>query len=350
MPNTCFNARRAQRLAAMLAGLLLAGPALATNVYLQTPLGLVEVELFDEQAPATVANFLAYIDDGAYEEAFIHRSLPGFVVQGGGYRFVNNAVQDVPKLPPVVNEPGISNTRGTLAMAKLPDDPDSATSQWFINLVDNSDVLDDQNGGFTVFGQVVGEGMRIIDQIASIEGFNLGAPFTDLPLINYPGFGAVTSANLVFVEPLRRGEFQINTGLNDVWSDPAIQGQGFSVSVFPDTGLVFLAWFTYDTERPADDVPANLGEAGHRWLTAFGSFEGNVASLKIEVTRGGLFDTPPPELDQAVDGTMELEFIDCENGIFSYDIPSIDRQGVIAVKRTVPDNVARCEELAYLPD
>ena len=89
-------------------------------------------------------------------------------------------------------------------------------------------------------------------------------------------------------------EFEINAGLNDAWWDPETSGQGFFITVFPDGGTLFLAWFTYDTERPPDDIEAFLGEPGHRWLTAFGAIEGNIAVLEVETTSGGLFDQSPP--------------------------------------------------------
>ena len=158
-----------------------------SHVTLQTPLGDVEIELFDDQAPQTVANFLNYVNDGDYQNTFVHRSEPGFVIQGGGYSFLNGTVYNVPADDPVANEPGVSNLRGTIAMAKRGGDPDSATSQWYINLADNSNPLDADNGGYTVFGQVVGDGMDIIDQIVALEVWAFNAPFGSLPLIDYDG-------------------------------------------------------------------------------------------------------------------------------------------------------------------
>lgn len=159
-----------------------------TLLRMQTSLGNIDLELFDDAAPQTVANFLNYVNDGDYRNTIIHRSIPGFVIQGGGYELQSGSPRlvPVPTDPPVVNEPGISNTRGTLAMAKQPGDPNSATSQWFINLGDNSSNLDQQNGGFTVFGQVLD--MAPVDAIAAVPTFNFGGAFTDIPLRDFtPG-------------------------------------------------------------------------------------------------------------------------------------------------------------------
>lgn len=326
---------------------LACAPALATNVVLQTPLGDVQVELFDAATPATVANFLAYLNNGAYTNSFLHRSVPGFIVQGGGFTFSDGTTVAIPTLPPVINEPGISNVRGTIAMAKVGGNPDSATSQWFINLGDNAANLDNQNGGFTVFGQVVGQGMEVVDAIAALPVWNAGgAPFNELPLIGFSGSGSITAEHLVFADTTLASHFSINAGLNDSWFNPQTAGQGFFITVFPDIQQLFLAWFTYETERPDDSVSANLGEPGHRWLTAFGSFAGNGASLDIEVTQGGIFDAVEPATAQSLDGTIVLQFSDCENGTVTYDIPSINRQGVIPIQRIALDNVPRCEELA----
>ncbi len=160
-----------------------------TIVTIDTSLGTFEMEMLDQDAPATVANFLNYVQRGSYDGTFIHRSLPGFVIQGGGF-FFDPATGSAPGIvtdPPVVNEFKVSNTRGTVAMAKLEGDQNSATSQWFVNLADNSVNLDNQNGGFTVFARVLGNGMGVVDAIAALPRQNFQGSFTDTPTINYTG-------------------------------------------------------------------------------------------------------------------------------------------------------------------
>jgi peptidyl-prolyl cis-trans isomerase A (cyclophilin A) len=341
-----YGARRLCLLILFVFSALFAGSLQATNVIIKTSLGDVELELFDEAAPQTVANFLTYVESGAFTNSFIHRSVPGFIVQGGGFTFANGAQSSIPTNPPVINEPGISNTRGTIAMAKLGNDPNSATSQWFINLGDNSANLDAQNDGFTVFGQVIGDGMQVIDAIAALMRWDAGAPFSDIPLIDYSGSGTITEEHLVFADVEIAVDFLINAGLNDTWLNLGTGGQGFFITVFPDIGKVFLAWFTYDTERPDQSITAILGDAGHRWLTAFGSYVGNTATLDIEITSGGVFDSATPAPTQMADGTIMLEFIDCENGTVSFNIPSQNLQGVIPIVRIAADNVPRCVQMA----
>lgn len=153
--------------------------------------GVVNVLLFDQTgagAPESVANFLNYVDDGDYAGSIIHRSVPGFIVQGGGFAVEpESGIEEIPADPAVVNEFSAerSNTRGTIAFAKLGNDPDSATNQWFFNLGDNSANLDNQNGGFTVFGEALAdEDLATIDAIASIPDIeDFGGAFTDVPLI-----------------------------------------------------------------------------------------------------------------------------------------------------------------------
>ena len=322
------------------------GMALATEVTLTTPLGDVGIELFDEAAPETVANFLKYINDGDYKNSFIHRSAPGFVVQGGGFTFINDRVDEIPTDPPVINEPGISNTRGTIAMAKLGGQPNSATSQWYFNLDDNSADLDAANGGYTVFGRVTGDGMDVIDAISDLQVWQGNPPFGELPLIDYSGSGDVTEEHLVMIDITENSTFFINPGLNDAWFNENSSGQGFLITVFPEIETVFLAWFTFDTQRPDESVTAMLGEPGHRWLTAQGNYSGNKAVLDIIVSEGGIFDSGTPEPTPRQDGTIVLEFTDCNSGTVSYDIPSVARQGTVPVKRISLDNVPLCEELS----
>lgn len=174
------------------AGLLMTQAVSATTVQFQTVLGDFEVNLFDKTTPKAVDNFLAYVKANAYANTIIHRSVPGFVIQGGGYQYSGTAPVVVPQNAKVVNEPVYSNLRGTIAMAKVRGQPDSATNQWFINLNDKNAtdkthnyVLDTNNGGFTVFGQVTGNGMAIVDAIAALNRFNMGSPLDTIPLRNY---------------------------------------------------------------------------------------------------------------------------------------------------------------------
>lgn len=168
--------------------------------------GITNVLLYDQAgsgAPLSVQNFLNYVNDGDYVNSIIHRSIPGFIVQGGGFVVNNlasnlqtaetraNAVSEVPADAAVQNEfsAARSNTRGTLAYAKLGNNPNSATNQWFFNLADNSSNLNNQNGGFTVFGEVISEAdLNAVDAIATLPRFNATtffsqSAFSDLPLI-----------------------------------------------------------------------------------------------------------------------------------------------------------------------
>ena len=336
--------------------LILPGMAMAKIVLIETPLGDIEIELLENDAPKTVANFLNYIENNRYDKTFIHRNMPGFIIQGGGFTFVDGEVSGVETFPTVENEFKVSNTRGTVSMAKLSTDPNSATSQWFINLADNSGNLDNQNDGFTVFARVVGDGMDVADAISALPTWNassvLGTVFTDLPLIDFLNDGSpLAEANMVMTAVSEKQEavpFVMNAGLNDAWYDPDTDGQGFFITIFPELNFISLAWFTYDTELPPDDASANLGDPGHRWMTAGGTIEGNRAVMDITITRGGLFDTAT-ETDRTdppgSDGTITITFEDCSAGLVEYDIASINQQGAVPIQRVVGDNIALCEAL-----
>jgi len=150
---------------------------------------------------------------------------------------------------------------------------------------------------------------------------------------------------LPLVEP--SGEtFTINAGLNDAWYDPATNGQGFLLTVYEDIPLIFLAWFTFDTERPPNEVTAQLGEPGHRWLTAQGPFTGNTATLDINISEGGIFDSAAPVPQNRIDGTIELVFEDCTSGTVNYEIESVGQVGQISIQRVADGNVALCQVLA----
>ncbi len=143
--------------------------------------------------------------------------------------------------------------------------------------------------------------------------------------------------------------FKMNAGLNDAWYNRATSGQGFFITIFPDLGAASLAWFTYDTVLPPVDATANLGDPGLRWLTAVGPYVDNQALMDIEMTSGGLFDTyteiirtDPP----GSDGTILLTFDNCYSGTIEYDIPSINRHGIVPIERVAIDNAALCEALS----
>jgi len=170
--------------------------AQALVVSLTTPLGEVCIELFEDAAPGHVTNFLWYLDQGEIDGSFFHRLVPDFILQGGGFRAVAGEHETIPAREGVVvvNEPceldlftndlpsvpicsTRGNERGTLAMAKLGGDPDSGTTNWFINLADNRPNLDNQNGGFTVFGQVLEEDMAVVDALAALDAAPLSQLF-----------------------------------------------------------------------------------------------------------------------------------------------------------------------------
>ncbi len=138
------------------------------EVLVSTSMGDIKIELFPTDAPLTVKNFLAYVKDGFYKGTIFHRVIPGFMIQGGGF------TADMTMKPtgrPVKNEAGnsLKNDRGTVAMARTAD-PDSATSQFFINVV-NNDSLNrpmPDGYGYAVFGKVV-EGMDVVDKISSVK-------------------------------------------------------------------------------------------------------------------------------------------------------------------------------------
>ena len=141
--------------------------------------------------------------------------------------------------------------------------------------------------------------------------------------------------------------FGINAGMNDAWYNPATNGQGFLIIVWENIQMMFVAWFTYDVERPPEDVKAILGEPGHRWLTAQGPYSGDTAILDILVSSGGVFDSAEPAVGLPVkDGTMQVQFTDCNAGVITYNIPSVNRSGEVPIERIGLDNVVLCEALA----
>lgn len=170
-------------------------------VRVSSVVGDILIETFDSVTPNTANNFLELVRQGRFEDMFFHRSVPGFVVQGGGFTWptASDQTEQVSHFGTLDNEfanwfnPQFGNlsqgtpinTRGTLAMAKVGGDPNSATSQFFFNLGDNSSNLDGQNGGFTVFARTIKDTISVVDTIAGLQRVNAGGPFDTLPVRNY---------------------------------------------------------------------------------------------------------------------------------------------------------------------
>lgn len=166
---------------------------------------IMDFALFSTRTPGTRTNFLKYVADGDYNNSFIHRSMPGFVIQGGGFYDTTPgagfSLGNVPTDDPITNEFGVSNTEGTVSMAKLGGDPDSATSQWFVSLGANSDNLDHQNGGFTVFGRVTKSTFSSAEDFGNTTLFpvwNAGGAFSNLPLnASFDNSASITDTDLI---------------------------------------------------------------------------------------------------------------------------------------------------------
>ena len=170
--------------------------AAGTLAVFRSPVGEIDVELFDTDKPVTVTNFMRYVESGAYTNMFIHRWEPNFVIQGGGYYTANRQTTNVglalvPTSGTITNEYSVgrtfSNTYGTIAMARVGGQTNSATSQWFFNLTNNS-FLDSVDGGFTVFGRTV-RGTNVLNRFlggaytTNIWRINIGGALNTLPVL-----------------------------------------------------------------------------------------------------------------------------------------------------------------------
>lgn len=148
---------------------------MATKIEMATSMGTMQIELDEENAPVTVENFVGYANDGFYDGTIFHRVINGFMIQGGG---MNPDLSQKENKAPIVNEAnnGLKNDKGTLAMART-NDPNSATSQFFINHADNAflNYAGDANPGYAAFGKVV-EGMDIVEAIANVKTGNDDVP------------------------------------------------------------------------------------------------------------------------------------------------------------------------------
>ena len=254
--------------------------ALASDIVrVDTDSGSFVLEMYADTAPVTVANFLSYVNSGAYEGTIIHRKVNNFVIQGGGF-YYDPASSDIAAIsvgPAIVNEFSRSNTRGTIAMAKLGGDPNSATSQWFVNLGDNSANLDSQNGGFTVFGKVLGTGMTAADAIGALRTVNItGAmSFSDVPYLSLTG---ATIADADFV----------NVSMSAL-STSAKFGSG-KLSVALNAGAIGQAWVDFTITQSSPDPVITLVPSSTLFIdrtledmATFDAFSGTLLIPELEI-------------------------------------------------------------------
>jgi cyclophilin family peptidyl-prolyl cis-trans isomerase len=274
----------------------------------------VMVQLSDSVTPQTVANFLAYVNAGLYNNTIIHRSVSAFIVQGGGFSNASG-LPAINTFSAVVNEfandfaaasNGPVNIRGTIAMAKLSGDPNSATDQWFINLADNSSNLDNQNGGFTTFGTVVGTGMNVFDTITTLPQTNLGDPFTNLPLA---GDGTGSYANLVTLTYATAESTYTITGNTNpsLFSSVSVVGSQLQLNYAPDqvgsaditvtatdfNGHILTDTFTASVTQPAigvTDGGTTLTDSQATADSLGSAAQGATVSKTLRVTNNGNAD------------------------------------------------------------
>ena len=326
--------------------------------------GVTDVLLFDqagEGAPETVANFVNYVEDNDYANSIIHRSIPGFIVQGGGFAVDSenfdlnlDAVEEIPADEPVVNEfsPSRSNTRGTIAMAKLGNDPNSATNQWFFNLNNNSENLDNQNGGFTVFGEVLTpEDLAPIDAISLLQPLGVTGVFSDLPLVvenaenaDFVGINNVTllqQPELEFAVIENSNPELVNATINDgeLLLDYAEDGSGIARITVSATDL------QGDTVEDRfivaiEDIEPDLSPEGSTVYRFLNSDTGVHLYTSSEVERDAILETLPNYVSEgsayvSVDpftGSPEPEqvyrFLNSDTGTHLYTVSEIERESV----------------------
>ena len=253
------------------------------TVRLATTQGNIDILLLEKQAPLSVANFMTYVNSNKYDNTIVHRAPLDFVVQMGGY---DTSFADItpPGTPTVQNEfsPTRSNTRGTVAYAKVgpqgnnpptPETINSATSEFFINLGDNSQNLDNQNGGFTVFGRVDASGMTVADAIDALPKTTVNVPtgnFADVPLRQSPPSTTPPSASDLVV-------------VNDV----TVISEGAAVT------------YTVTSSNPALVNPSIL--SGRNLLLNYGTGIGT-ATVTVTATEAGTGATATDTFDVTVGG------------------------------------------------
>ena len=236
-----------------------------TNVTFTTDYGAFVVTLLPDAAPLSVANFLYYVENltTGYnaEGSFFHRSVPGFVLQGGGYGVGGGAGVVIPTQAPVPSEASASrpNTAGAIAYATVSGDANSGTDQFFFNLVDNPSL----NGGFTVFGSIT-SGFNVVQTIAALQVVNAGSPLTELPIDK-----GATAAAFNFARDVVDFRVSLNLGVTDTTPVRPFAQATISDAVATETVTITYAGFS----NGVFSAPGVTGSAG------YASFTGTPAQL-----------------------------------------------------------------------
>lgn len=241
-------------LASSLAAFLLLSAATAparTVVRFTTNLGPIDIELFDDTMPDTVANFLNYVRGGNYTSSIFHRSTtydPASIqiVQGGGFLLDGNTISTIPTAPPIALEPSGPNLRGTIAMART-SNPNSATSQWYFNVTNNPGL----DGNYAVFGKILGPAsLATLDAIGAADVYNLskqlGPSFGELPLLNEAYLILVESAQIIPPALQVTGFEKTASGFRIDWTS---EPPGRAVDIQRSTDLASGSWTTISTNN-----------------------------------------------------------------------------------------------------
>jgi peptidyl-prolyl cis-trans isomerase A (cyclophilin A) len=288
--------------------------------------GTIDVNLFGDRAPQTVRNFLNYANRGVWDTTMFHRAAESggveFVIQGGGFFNQSPNFPGIPTDPSPQNEPGISNLRGTIAMAKLGNNPNSATNQWFFNLSDNSQNLNNQNGGFTVFGEITNaQGLSVIDAIAALATFDASSQngaFNEVPVIDIAAVEA--RGTLIASDTVSFSRLAI---LVDLTAEPSSQlpAQGsVTIAQPPGQNRAFVTLFDLDGSGAVGN--------GSWFKVTFGPRD-TITSIQITGSpagRVGIVISDAASVGAITDlrrtPTGDIAFIVCESAIRSIRIAS----------------------------
>ena len=289
------------------------------RVWIETDRGPIVLELDAVNTPITTQNFLAYVNDGFYNGLIFHRVIDQFVTQAGGFDTALDARP--PTRDPIPSEAasGGLNVPRTIAMALAGGDVDSATSQFFINTVANTNL----DGDFTVFGEVI-FGWPTVTTISSEPTFSNDLPVR-APVIHH----AVEVAEGAFpIMPLHTAS----------WFDPNNPGVGFNLEVTNNATteagpLLVIYWYDFSAGQQL-------------WLTGTANFEFGASEVTIdligvpELAATAGFLNPPPTADFDVRGTVTVRFDDCSTGRFAYDLPDFGSGEVVVTRLTLPDRTS----------